>query len=150
MFENFLSILRLVWLRVLHSQSPKFSLTDLIQNYDGNLNFATDTWTSPNHCAYVAFTVHFIHGGIPISLPLDFIEVATVRTSIITSTIYFLILSLHLSCRRRTAPISPVRLPLFSVTFRLLRRYVVQYFNFNYNAYLVLVVGCHSRQCVCQ
>jgi hypothetical protein len=46
--------------------------------YEGHLSFATDAWTSPNHHAYVAFSVHFIHDNEPISLLLDFIEVATV------------------------------------------------------------------------
>jgi ABC-type uncharacterized transport system permease subunit len=40
------------------------------------LNFATDAWTSPNHKAYVAFTVHFAHEGAPVSMLLDFVEVA--------------------------------------------------------------------------
>jgi len=40
------------------------------------LNFATDAWTSPNHKAYVAFTVHFEHKGAPISMLLDLVEVA--------------------------------------------------------------------------
>jgi hypothetical protein len=40
------------------------------------LNFATDAWTSPNHKAYVAITVHFEHEGTPISMLLDLVEVA--------------------------------------------------------------------------
>jgi hypothetical protein len=40
------------------------------------LNFATDTWTSPNHKAYVAFTVHFEHETDPVSMLLDLVEVA--------------------------------------------------------------------------
>jgi hypothetical protein len=40
------------------------------------LNFATDAWTSPNHKAFVAFTVHFEHEGTPISMLLDLVEVA--------------------------------------------------------------------------
>ena len=39
------------------------------------MNFATDAWTSPNHKAYVAFTVHFEHKGVPISMLLDLVEV---------------------------------------------------------------------------
>jgi hypothetical protein len=46
------------------------------QEYDSALNFATDAWTSPNHKAYVAITVHFEHEGTPISMLLDLIEVA--------------------------------------------------------------------------
>jgi hypothetical protein len=46
------------------------------QEYDGALSFATDAWTSPNHKAYVAVTVHFEHDGNPISMLLDLVEVA--------------------------------------------------------------------------
>lgn len=42
------------------------------------LNFATDAWTSPNHRAFVAITVHLEHEGEPISLLLDVVEVAKV------------------------------------------------------------------------
>ena len=55
--------------------STFYSPTD-IQSYDGALNFATDAWTSPNHKAYVAVTVHFEHEGAPISMLLDLVEVA--------------------------------------------------------------------------
>jgi hypothetical protein len=40
------------------------------------LSFATDAWTSPNHKAYVAVTVHFEENGVPISMLLDLVEVA--------------------------------------------------------------------------
>jgi hypothetical protein len=46
------------------------------QEYDGALNFATDAWTSLNHKAYVAVTVHFEQKGVPISMLLDLVEVA--------------------------------------------------------------------------
>jgi hypothetical protein len=36
----------------------------------------TDAWTSPNHKAFVAFTVHFEHEGASISMLLDLVEVA--------------------------------------------------------------------------
>jgi hypothetical protein len=52
------------------------------QEYNGALNFATDAWTSPNHKAYVAITVHFEHEGTPISMLLDLIEVATSHSGI--------------------------------------------------------------------
>lgn len=48
----------------------------LIQEYEGQLNFATDAWTSLNNCAFVAFTVHFEHEGKPISMLLDIVELA--------------------------------------------------------------------------
>lgn len=40
------------------------------------MNFATNAWTSPNHKAYVVFTVHFEHEGEPMSMLLDLVEVA--------------------------------------------------------------------------
>ncbi|KAF8812980.1 hypothetical protein BYT27DRAFT_7032782, partial [Phlegmacium glaucopus] len=46
------------------------------QKHDGKLHFATDAWTSPNHRAYVALTVHFEHKGAPVCLILDVVEVA--------------------------------------------------------------------------
>lgn len=49
-----------------------------MKEYNGELNFATDAWTSPNHRAYVAITVHLAWEGKPLVLVLDFIEVAEV------------------------------------------------------------------------
>ncbi|KAG1725869.1 uncharacterized protein EDB91DRAFT_1239713 [Suillus paluster] len=51
----------------------------LVFEYKGKLNFMTDGWSSPNHCALVAFSVHLEQKGIPLSLPLDIIEVLRVR-----------------------------------------------------------------------
>ncbi|KDR67829.1 hypothetical protein GALMADRAFT_146839 [Galerina marginata CBS 339.88] len=51
-------------------------VSQMLQEYDGALNFATDAWTSLNHKAYVAITVHFEHDGAPVSLLLDLVEVA--------------------------------------------------------------------------
>lgn len=45
------------------------------KKHEGALNFATDAWTSPNHKAYVAVTVHFEDDGKPISMLLDIVEV---------------------------------------------------------------------------
>lgn len=47
--------------------------TNPYQEHPGSLHFATDCWTSPNHHAYVAFTVHFEQEGVPFSLLLDFL-----------------------------------------------------------------------------
>ena len=46
------------------------------QDHDGKLSFATDAWTSPNHKAFVAVTVHFKNHGKPICMLLDIVEVA--------------------------------------------------------------------------
>ncbi|KAF8870858.1 hypothetical protein BD779DRAFT_1399002, partial [Infundibulicybe gibba] len=40
------------------------------------LNFATDAWTSPNHKAFIAITVHFEINGVALCLLLDLVEVA--------------------------------------------------------------------------
>jgi hypothetical protein len=48
------------------------------QEYEGNLNFATDAWTSPNHKAFVAVSVHFERDGMPLCIILDVVEVAEV------------------------------------------------------------------------
>jgi hypothetical protein len=45
----------------------------MLQEYEGQLNFATDAWTSPNHKAFAAFTVHFAHNGAPISMLLHLV-----------------------------------------------------------------------------
>jgi len=53
--------------------------TDLTyQEYKGKISFTMDTWTSTNHRAFVAVSVHLEHNGVPLSLPLDIIEVAKV------------------------------------------------------------------------
>jgi hypothetical protein len=51
-------------------------LARMLQEHDGELNFATDAWTSPNHKAFVAVTVHFEINGIPMRMLLDMVEVA--------------------------------------------------------------------------
>jgi hypothetical protein len=48
----------------------------MLQTYNGDLNFATDAWTSPNHKAFVAISVHLEHDGEPLAMLLDIIEVA--------------------------------------------------------------------------
>ena len=53
------------------------------QEYDGKLNFATDAWSSPNHKAYVAFTVHLEDHGKPVSMLLDIVEVTQSHTGVI-------------------------------------------------------------------
>ena len=39
------------------------------------LSFATNAWSSPNHKAYVAVTIHFEQNGVPVSMLLDIVEV---------------------------------------------------------------------------
>jgi hypothetical protein len=50
-------------------------IAKMLREHEGRLNFATDAWTSPNHKAFVAVTVHFEKKGTPIALLLDLVEV---------------------------------------------------------------------------
>jgi hypothetical protein len=60
----------------------RIRLTYFIQEHEGTLSFGTDAWTSPNHKAYVAVTVHFEHNGEPMCLLLDLVEVAKSHSGI--------------------------------------------------------------------
>ena len=46
------------------------------------MSFTMDAWTSPNHKAYVAITVHFEHNGVPICLLLDVVQVVCAHTGV--------------------------------------------------------------------
>ncbi|KAF8811029.1 hypothetical protein BYT27DRAFT_7027152, partial [Phlegmacium glaucopus] len=50
-------------------------IAKMLKEHPGALSFATDAWSSPNHKAYVAVTVHFEQGGVPVSMLLDVVEV---------------------------------------------------------------------------
>ena len=50
-------------------------LITTLQEHPGHLHFSTDAWTSPNHRAFVAWTVHFEYEGAMIVFLLDIIEV---------------------------------------------------------------------------
>ncbi|KAF9038032.1 hypothetical protein BJ165DRAFT_1416792 [Panaeolus papilionaceus] len=60
--------------------NAKKRISSILKKYTGHLHFATDAWTSPNHRAFVAITVHFEHEGKPIVLLLDVIEVSESHT----------------------------------------------------------------------
>ena len=51
-----------------------------MQEHNSTLSFATNAWTSTNHKAYIAVTVHFENAGVPVSMLLDLIEVACSHT----------------------------------------------------------------------
>ncbi|KAL1937246.1 hypothetical protein VTO73DRAFT_13915 [Trametes versicolor] len=55
-------------------------LAKMLQEYDGDLSFTVDAWTSPNHKALVAFGVHLQQNGTPLSFLLDVVEVAQSHT----------------------------------------------------------------------
>ncbi|KAF8256684.1 hypothetical protein EI94DRAFT_1640431, partial [Lactarius quietus] len=61
----------------------KDRIQKLLREHPGKLHFATDAWTSPNHHALIAWTVHFEYQGSPLSFLLDILEVPEVRTSFI-------------------------------------------------------------------
>ncbi|KAG2362078.1 hypothetical protein BDR07DRAFT_1451332 [Suillus spraguei] len=49
-------------------------IAKMSREYDGKLNFSTDSWTSPNHHAYIALLMHLEHKGIPLCMPLDIVD----------------------------------------------------------------------------
>ena len=49
-----------------------------LKAYGGELNFAMDTWTAPNHRSFAAVTMHLEEDGKPLVIPLDIVEVARV------------------------------------------------------------------------
>ncbi|KAJ7348027.1 hypothetical protein DFH08DRAFT_699153, partial [Mycena albidolilacea] len=55
-------------------------IVNLLDNYNGCLSSATDAWTSPNHRAFVAWTVHLQHEGQPLVFLLDVFEVPESHT----------------------------------------------------------------------
>lgn len=55
-------------------------MAGLLREYEGKLSFATDAWTSPNHRAFVAVTVHLEVKGEPLCMLLDIVEVSKVST----------------------------------------------------------------------
>jgi hypothetical protein len=57
-------------------QYKRHNLPEPLQEHKGDLNFATDAWTSPNLKAYVAVSVHFEVDGVPVAMLLDLVEVA--------------------------------------------------------------------------
>ena len=53
----------------------------MYQEHGGELSFATDTWTSSNHTAFVAVTVHLIYNEKPLAMVLDVVELAMMHYS---------------------------------------------------------------------
>jgi len=58
----------------LHNSTQDVSLT-CPKEHSGTLSFATDAWSSPNHKAYVAVTIHFEQDGVPVSILLNIVEI---------------------------------------------------------------------------
>ncbi|KAF5372622.1 hypothetical protein D9758_005249 [Tetrapyrgos nigripes] len=55
-------------------------IVTLLKEYPGQISFATDAWTSPNHRAFVAWTIHLQHQGKLLVFLLDIIEVPKSHT----------------------------------------------------------------------
>lgn len=58
------------------------SIQPVQQEYNGKLNFATDSWSLSNHKSYITITVHLEHAGQPLSMLLDLVEVAKSHTGV--------------------------------------------------------------------
>jgi len=63
-------------------------IATLLCDHPGRVHFATDAWTSPNHRAFVAWTVHLEYEGTMLMFLLNIIEVPEVRTSFAACNIY--------------------------------------------------------------
>ncbi|KAI0079329.1 hypothetical protein K474DRAFT_1568550, partial [Panus rudis PR-1116 ss-1] len=50
-------------------------IAKMLNEFEGELNFSCDCWTSPNHRAFAAFTVHLHVKGVPLRFLLDMVEV---------------------------------------------------------------------------
>jgi hypothetical protein len=67
-------------------------LNTYLKEHEGNLSFATDAWTSPNHKAFVAITVHFEVNGTPMCILLDLVEVAESHSGLNLAVVFAQIL----------------------------------------------------------
>ncbi|KAL0565496.1 hypothetical protein V5O48_016531 [Marasmius crinis-equi] len=55
-------------------------VSQILREYEGDINFTTDAWTSANHGVFVAITAHIVMDGKCEKLLLDFFEVAESHT----------------------------------------------------------------------
>ncbi|KAG6825117.1 hypothetical protein H0H92_004643 [Tricholoma furcatifolium] len=56
-------------------EASHLQIDKLLREHKGHVHFATDTWTSPNHHAMVAWTVHLHHQGHILVFLLDVLEI---------------------------------------------------------------------------
>ncbi|KAF8870867.1 hypothetical protein BD779DRAFT_1454757 [Infundibulicybe gibba] len=64
------------------------NINNILKNHSGQVHFATDAWTSTNHHAYVAWTVHLHHQGSILTFALDMMELPEVRGIFLLITLY--------------------------------------------------------------
>jgi hypothetical protein len=65
-------------------------INTLLNEHKGLLHLATDAWTSPNHRAFVGWTVHLHHEGHILTFVLDILEVPEVCCHFITHSYDYL------------------------------------------------------------
>ncbi|TFK82774.1 hypothetical protein K466DRAFT_499685, partial [Polyporus arcularius HHB13444] len=63
-------------------------IAKMLQDFEGELSYTMDAWTSPNHKALVAFAVHLHHDGEPLSFLLDVVEVAESHTGVTLARVF--------------------------------------------------------------
>jgi phosphopantetheinyl transferase len=72
----------------------------MLQEQDSALNFTTDAWTSLDHNAYVAVTIHFEHYGKPILMVLNLVEVAMSHSGTNLAVVFMQVLNeFGVSCK---------------------------------------------------
>jgi hypothetical protein len=54
----------------------------VLQKHPGRVHFATDAWTSTNHHAFVAWTVHLEYNGTMLAFLLDIVDVPESHTGV--------------------------------------------------------------------
>ncbi|KAF8874618.1 hypothetical protein BD779DRAFT_1450826 [Infundibulicybe gibba] len=64
------------------------NIDNILKNHSGQVHFATDAWTSTNHRAYVAWTIHLHHQGSILTFALDMMELPEVRGIFLLITLY--------------------------------------------------------------
>ena len=57
-------------------------ISKLLQEHPGLVHFTTDAWTSTNHHACGAWTVHFEHNGAMLAFLLDIVELPESHTGV--------------------------------------------------------------------
>lgn len=57
-------------------------ISKLLRDHPGCIHIATDAWTSPNHRAFVAWTVHLEYEGTMLAFLLDVVEVPESHTGV--------------------------------------------------------------------
>jgi hypothetical protein len=68
------------------------SMLQPLQEHTGALSFTTNAWTSPNHKAYMAVTVHFKNKGVPVAMLLDIIELVCSHSGLNLAAVFVKIL----------------------------------------------------------